>query len=118
VPFYRYALWHEHAMALPKTIGLRRRTSRTRTPSGGGDVPVLLLHYEDYQDHFNETASRLLEFLELDVVAPKPPTTTLEPFRPLPSYEDYYLPDQVEAIRDLIHHLASKELWEVLRRYF
>jgi hypothetical protein len=116
--FYRYALWHEHALALPSNIAARQSQSRRRrhptsTASTASTLPVLILHYEDYQDRHNETASRLLSFLELEMVAP-----SLEPFRPLPSYEGYYLPDQVEAIRDLLRHLASDELWEILRRYF
>jgi hypothetical protein len=122
--FHRYALWHERALALPSNIAARQSQSRRRTTSTDSTdstatatatetVPALILHYEDYQDWHNETASRLLSFLELEMVAP-----SLEPFRPLPSYEGYYQPDQVEAIRDLLRHLASDELWEILRRYF
>jgi hypothetical protein len=92
--FYRYAMWHEHARALPSTLAARqsncRRRRTTSTDSTAtATVPALILHYEDYQDRHNETASRLLSFLELERVAP-----SLEPFRPLPSYDGYYLPDR------------------------
>jgi hypothetical protein len=95
-------MWYEHALKLPSTVVAARRAASTT--SRVGEMPFLIVHYEDYQDRFNETASRLMEFLELEGVEPP----SLEPFRP----------DQVEAIRDFISHLASDELWDILRRNF
>jgi hypothetical protein len=112
--FYKYAMWRDHARKLPATAFAARGAAPT-TPRRVGELPFRMAHYEDYRDRFNETVSHLVELLEREVVEPP----SVETFRPSPSYDDYYyLPDQVEAIRDLIHHLVSDELWRTLHRYF
>jgi hypothetical protein len=107
--FYKYAQWHEHALAMiPHLSSHRRLADRPSTAT----IPVLVVHYEDYHDRFNWSVTRLMDFVEQDVVS------ELRPFRSLPTYEDHYSTDQLRAVRDLIRHLASSRLWRHLERYF
>jgi Sulfotransferase domain len=107
--FYKYTQWHEHALNMSSLVP----THFTDNPHGDHlAVPVLVVHYEDYQHRFNWSVARLMDFVEQDVVSP------LRPFRALPTYEDHYTSGQIESIRTLIRGVATPRLWRHLERYF
>ena len=94
--FYRYIQWHNLAFEV---------TRRKR-------LPTYMLYYENYTENFDETVEELLEFLDLRAVAPAPE------FYSGKSYDDYFEPEQCQAIAYLAKELASPETWEALRHYF
>lgn len=102
--FFKYAQWHN---AVRDMVPLMHDSD-----SETALLPVLTIHYEDYQDNFNATVDSLFQFLELTVQG------KVRPFRALPDYSDHYTPANVAAIEALLRHVASPHTWEMLERYF
>jgi hypothetical protein len=99
--FYKWTQWHNRLGQILPSVG----------PQGGGQVPVLTLYYEDYHAHLNQTATAVLDFLELEAVLP------VRSFRALPTYADHFTPGQRQAAWRLMRALATPWTWERIRRY-
>jgi len=76
------------------------------------EVPVLILHYENYDSRFNETTKELLEFLEQDMVGEIPEFITGK------KYRSYYTEEQVKKVKDVMEELAYVKTWGEIKHYF
>jgi hypothetical protein len=93
---YRYVQWHNLAFAMSRDLAL----------------PTLVVHYEDYSHHLDQTMTRIMNFLELPSVAQSP----ME-FQSGKSYKDYYTKEQKVAMRRYIQEAATVETWQNLKHY-
>jgi hypothetical protein len=91
-----YVMWHSHAFEATFLLQLR----------------TFLIHYEDFEDKFEETVSSLLDFLEL------PRQGEPLKFSARHDYEDYYTLEDREKIKALAKQLASKKTWKAIEQYF
>lgn len=89
--FFRYTQWHNLAFEVVEDM----------------EIPVHMLHYEDYQDDFNNTLSGIFEFLNLDMLGQPSPFYTSD-------YSDYYSEKQRKATINMIKALASERTWSQL----
>mmetsp|Transcript_13542 Transcript_13542/g.19831 ORF Transcript_13542/g.19831 Transcript_13542/m.19831 type:complete len:408 (-) Transcript_13542:499-1722(-) len=94
--FIRYVLWHNAAFTTAMNM----------------EVPVLILHYENYDSRFNETTKELLEFLEQDMVGEIPEFITGK------KYRSYYTEEQVKKVKDVMEELAYVKTWGEIKHYF
>eukprot|EP00540_Astrosyne_radiata_P013911 CAMPEP_0116836370 /NCGR_PEP_ID=MMETSP0418-20121206/8061_1 /TAXON_ID=1158023 /ORGANISM="Astrosyne radiata, Strain 13vi08-1A" /LENGTH=379 /DNA_ID=CAMNT_0004466137 /DNA_START=1500 /DNA_END=2639 /DNA_ORIENTATION=- len=94
--FYRYIQWHNLALEVTKRMKLE----------------TMVLYYEDYTDHFEETVHSLLDFLELEPVA-KPRL-----FVTGKHYDQYFDAEEVATVLGLVRELASSDTLALLERYF
>ena len=92
--FFRYSQWHNNAF---EATQIWNKSS-------------LVMYYEDYSTKYNETVSRLLEYLEQEWVS------HTEPFYKS-DYSDYYTEDQREAVKGLVSEYASETTLLHLKRY-
>jgi len=108
--FYKYTQWHNRVFDILPRLGLAAGSSNT----DGGNIPVpaLAIHYEDYQNKYNETLHKLVDFLDQPIVG------RLHRFRPLPNYRDHYTLQDRQAIKSLVQSIATEPTWELLQRYF
>ena len=109
--FYKYAQWHQRLFDATTDLLPTYRHRRRRQPTNDV-VPILVVHYEDYQYTFNATAQQLMDFVEQTPIQP------FRPFRSLPTYHDHFSNAEIRAVRDLLRHLTSPRLWPQLERYF
>lgn len=91
--FYRYVQWHNLANKVVE------------------EKPTLVIHYEDYNVKWNKTATKILNYLHLDMQG------VTKPFR-YHSYDTYYSDQDRANAGKLIRHLATPAIWEQLERYF
>lgn len=94
---FRYVQWHNLAFIA------------TRDFLG---IDTHVLHYEDYNNNFDETLTALLNFLDL------PNTGAVWDFEAGKSYRDYYTEDQIARMKNATRRLASPITWQHLERYF
>lgn len=105
--FYKWTQWHNLAH---ESLKLMREGSNGAGPRR--EVPSLTIYYEDYNTKFKKTAKSILDFLELEQVAP---------FREFTSRKDYggYFPgDEPRQIRDLVKSVATETTWKAVKHYF
>ena len=72
----------------------------------------MTLYYEDYHANLNQTAGRVLGFLQLE-----PKVLPYRTFRDLPDYADHFTTEQRKAAWRLMEALATPWAWERIRRY-
>ena len=96
--FFKYAQWHN----------LAHESTETMLP----DVPLLIIHYEDYILHLNETANTILDFLESEKVH------ALPAFSARSDYGAYFTDDQQRRIRKWVEAIASNTTWSRIEHYF
>jgi len=95
--FIRYVLWHNYALEMTKQL----------------EIPVHTLYYENYTSNYNETVSKLYNFLGHRIVdSPHPFDSTGK------TYLDKFEPRHVREIAYLMRALASNDCWVRLRHYF
>ena len=93
---YKYIQWHNLAHAV--TLHSRQ--------------PTLVLHYENYDKKWNQTATRILDFLHLELEGEK------KAFSARHDYAPYFSQKQREATKLLLERLATKPVWRRVERYF
>ena len=96
--FILYTQWHNYALQV-----LQRK-----------QISSLTLFYEDYALDWNNTVQHLLDFLALK---PAKDGVATE-FVLGKHYQDHYEPQELEAAKQLMLGLASKDLQELLYKYF
>ena len=105
--FYKWTQWHNLAH---ESIELMREGGPDKGPRR--EVPVLKVFYEDYNKNFNTTALSILDFLELEQVAP------FREFKSRKDYEGYYTTEELVAIKKLVKSVAIESTWKDVRHYF
>lgn len=93
---YKYIQWHNMAYAV---------TNKAKKPT-------MILHYENYESKWNDTATKIFDFLHLDMVGEKRPFSARHDYRP------YFTSAQRNATKALIQELASEPVWTQVERYF
>lgn len=93
--FLRYIQWHNLAFSVTRDMG----------------IPTHIIHYQDYRDDWENTVTKLLNFLEL------PRTGVGESFDHGKEYRSYYTHDQRAAIKAFIQEYATTETWENVKDY-
>lgn len=102
--FYKWTQWHNLAHA---SLAIMRGADKTAR-----EVPRLRVYYEDYKERFETTAQQILDFLELEQVAP------FREFRSRSDYGGYYSDKELRDIKKLVQSVASEETWKDVRHYF
>eukprot|EP00978_Attheya_sp_CCMP212_P047802 scaffold432507_cov71-Attheya_sp.AAC.1 len=95
--FLRYIFWHINAFQVAEQTKL----------------PIMMVHYERYDTHWNETLTDLLDFLGHSVEGEKPAT-----FIKGKTYRHLFEDREVNAIRTAYKTLATKNAWSNIRHYF
>jgi hypothetical protein len=93
--FFRYIQWHNKAIEVARNLKL----------------PVLYLYYENYTTNFDETVGTVLDFLNLENVAPAPE------FYKGKHYDHYFEPHESRMGARLIQKMATAEAWQVVKHY-
>ena len=93
--FYRYTQWH--SLALAATLKMR--------------LPALILHYERFEDDFDNMYEELFSFLEL------PQDGQMTEFVTGKKYSDYFDSRQRRRAMALVKTLSDPETWNILQRY-
>lgn len=93
--FYRYAQWHNLAIAVTENMSLE----------------TYVLHYENYEKAFEPVLKSMLRFLKLDAVG------DISPFIAGKTYHDYYKKEELAAAMRLVKAVASNRTWTLVRRY-
>jgi len=96
--FFKYVQWHNNAHAVIKQQ-LKRR--------------VMIVHYENYERKWNETATRILDYLHLEMQGDR------KQFRAHGhEYDPYFTSSQRRAAKALVETMAAPAVWEQIERYF
>jgi hypothetical protein len=96
--FLRYVVWHNHAFELTQKWQRRQH------------IETHILHYDDYLSSYNNTVSRLLDFMEMSWAA--------DPVEfHWSNYSAHYTPEQITAIHELVNYTASESTMAQLKRY-
>jgi hypothetical protein len=93
--FFRYVQWHNNAFSLARDM----------------ELPVLILHYEEYSENFEKARDKVLDFLGLSLVG-----SGVE-FYDGKVYHDYYSTEEKTAIKEFIQEFASADTWQRLKDY-
>jgi hypothetical protein len=96
--WYKYIQWHTLALQTIQTSGL----------------PSLTIYYEEYEQDWNATVHKILDFLNLGSDISDQVLT----FQPGKHYDDHYTAQQRIEARSLVQQFSSKETWDLLKRYF
>mmetsp|Transcript_15672 Transcript_15672/g.18206 ORF Transcript_15672/g.18206 Transcript_15672/m.18206 type:complete len:403 (-) Transcript_15672:131-1339(-) len=95
--FYRYAKWHDFAIAVTHELKL----------------PALVIVYEEYGDKFNMTATKIFDFLEME-----PISGTVPPFVGGKTYIDYFTESEREDAMMLVKAcIENEKTWNLVQRY-
>lgn len=89
--FYRYVQWHNLASEVVRTM----------------DIPLHIMHYEDYDDDFDKTVADLFSFLELEKIGKAPEFHSGD-------YSDHYSSNEREAAIAMMKSFASNSTWFAL----
>lgn len=73
---------------------------------------TLVIHYDDYETKYNETITKLLNFLEQDNLGGDDVV-----FARGKTYRDYYRIEQKRAVISFIEYLATPETIDLLTSY-
>jgi hypothetical protein len=92
--FFRYIIWHNQAIRMIKKM----------------NVPSITVHYEDFNEKFEETLDSLLSFLEEEQVGD--PALFL-----WHDYPEYYDEETRKAAKTLMKEWATKETWALIQHY-
>ena len=94
--FYRYTQWHSLALAATNKMA----------------IPALILHYERFEDDFDNMYEELFSFLEL------PRDGQMTEFVTGKKYQDYFDTEQRRKAMALVEELSDdSEVWQILQRY-
>jgi len=94
---FRYVQWHNHAFSVIKYH----------------KIDSLIVHYEEYENHYDDVVNNLFSFLELSRQRKE-----RYPFDLGKSYKDYYEKEQILHFTKAAQKISSAETWEHLKRYF
>jgi len=95
--FIRYMRWHNLAFTATNNL----------------QVPTLVMHYEDYEEHFNRTVQELVGFLNQKVVTKPKEFETGKRYR-----EDYFTFEERGRVYELLKEYGYRETWDAMGRYF
>lgn len=99
VPCYsliiRYTLWHNAAVDTVRRL----------------DLPVLVVHYENYTSNFESTVGGILDFLELKARHPPPP------FESGKTYHDMFADSHARDLAGIVWSLATEETRSLVGHY-
>jgi hypothetical protein len=93
--FLRFIQWHNLAFGVTYDLG----------------IPTHIIHYQEYQHDWENTVTKLLDFLELTR------TGVGEPFDDGKQYKSYYAPEDRISIKAFIKEYASAETWNNVKDY-
>ena len=93
--FIKYIQWHNHASKIVKSH----------------KIPLLTIHYEDYDSKYDESIDSILNFLELEKIG------NLKDFK-LSDYSEYYTEEQKKQSIELMKKMASDKTLKNIKRYF
>jgi hypothetical protein len=95
--FFRYVEWHNQAFALNRDM----------------ELETLLVDYDSYTTHYNETNAKLLDFVQL------PERAEAEPFVAGKAYqEEYFTKEERQAVKEALQALATRTTWKYIKHYF
>jgi hypothetical protein len=94
--FFRFAQWHNLAFVATQSLG----------------IPTLVVHYEKYETNYNETATKMLEFLHL------PLKGELIDFVKGKEYIDYFSPAEQQNVSKAMKIMSLSSTWDQISHYF
>lgn len=76
-------------------------------------LPVLVIHYEDYEEiHFKKTTRQIFDFLHTE------PVDKIPPFVPGKQYKHFYTNSERQKAKLLLEKIADRKTWVLIQRYF
>eukprot|EP00934_Nitzschia_sp_Nitz4_P006585 Nitzschia sp. Nitz4//scaffold144_size56818//594//1799//NITZ4_006524-RA/size56818-processed-gene-0.61-mRNA-1//1//CDS//3329536477//6575//frame0 len=96
--FYKWTQWHNLVFESLELID--------------HEVPILTVYYEDYNNKFNATVGKILDFLELKQDG------VLREFTSRSDYGGYFTDKQQKDVRSLVKKVASERTWATVKHYF
>jgi len=94
--WFRYVQWHNLAIEVVDRL----------------DLPVHILHYENYTTDYNTTVDGLFEFMALER------QSNPVDFSSNKTYVSFYSSDTALAAMRLVRSLASNKTWDLVEHYF
>lgn len=94
--FFRFVQWHNLAFVTTRSL----------------QIPTLIVHYESYDTNYNETAMKMMKFLELE------PKGELIDFIKGKEYVEYFTMAERERVKRAMEMLALSSTWEQISHYF
>jgi hypothetical protein len=94
--FFRFAQWHNLAFVTTQSLG----------------IPTLVVHYETYETNYNETATKMVEFLHL------PLRGELIDFFKGKEYIDYFSPAEQQNVSKAMKIMSLSSTWDQISHYF
>jgi len=103
----------ENANATTSSSSSSSSTTTTTLPML--QLPVLNIHYEDYDDNKNEdTVTKILHFLQLNDLD----TKKRHKFKARNDYDPFYTNTQKHYIKLFLKSLSSSRVWDDIKHYF
>lgn len=93
--FYKYAKWHDYTIEVRKKLKL----------------PSIIVFYEDYEQNFSETATKIFEFLQV------PQTKNTPSFVKGKTYSNFFTENEQKAALHLVRLIVGNETWDLLKIY-
>jgi hypothetical protein len=93
---YRYVQWHNLANAVVTH----------------NNKPTMIIHYENYDKQWNQTVTKILDFLHLKYQG------TSKSFSARFDYDSYFSKSQQKSAKILMQRLATEPVWHEIERYF
>merc|ERR1711862_483163 len=97
--FYRFISWHNYAFSISRYLGL----------------PSVAMNVESFDEDYDGSLDRLLEFLEVSEVGNQ---ATVKVQFPVIDDSKYYSTKQRKSIMKLVKRLSSEDTWDSLKVYF
>jgi len=94
--FFRFVQWHNLAFVTTRSL----------------QIPTLVVHYENYDTRYNETAKEMFEFLHLE------PKGELIDFIKGKEYVEYFTLAERAKVKKAMKMLALSSTWDQIAHYF
>jgi len=94
---FRYVEWHNAAIRMIEEEQFKS----------------MVVYYEDYETNFDETIDSVLDFLNLTRATDPLPFTGGKTYR-----DQFFSPQIQKATKEILQVIASKELWQILSKYY
>jgi hypothetical protein len=96
--FIRYIEWHNLAFFTTHDLGLE----------------TLVVHYDYYHTHYNETAHAIMDFLKLPIAE----NGVYAPFKKGLVYSEYFTFEEKQTLAEAFKMMSSTETWSHIGPYF
>jgi hypothetical protein len=94
--FFRFAQWYNLVFITTQSL----------------DIPSLMVHYENYETNYSETATKMVEFLHLPIRG-----KLIDVFKGK-EYIDYFSPAKQQNVSKTMKIMSLSSTWDQISHYF